>query len=87
MVQKINPYPALGYNRSPPYYVFSKDAILGSVRPFLQRSLPNIALIDSMFDSSFSCPNCYELNSALLLSNFDYVISFNPHTNSKSKIL
>ena len=31
MVQKINPYPALGHNRSPPYYVFSKDTILGSV--------------------------------------------------------
>jgi hypothetical protein len=31
MVQKINTYSALGYNRSPPYYVFSKDAILGSV--------------------------------------------------------
>ena len=31
MVQKINTHPAPGYNRSPPYYVFSKDAILGSV--------------------------------------------------------
>ena len=31
MVQKINPHPAQGCNRSPPYYVFSKDAILGSV--------------------------------------------------------
>ena len=31
MVQKINPHPARGCNRSPPYYVFSKDAILGSV--------------------------------------------------------
>ena len=31
MVQKINPHPAPGCNRSPPYYVFSKDAILGSV--------------------------------------------------------
>ena len=31
MVQKINPHPALGHNRSPPYYVYSKDAILGSV--------------------------------------------------------
>ena len=34
MVQKINPHPAPGCNRSPPYYVFSKDAILGSV-PFI----------------------------------------------------
>ena len=32
MVQKINPHPAPGCNRSPPpYYVFSKDANLGSV--------------------------------------------------------
>ena len=31
MVQKINLHPAPGCNRSPPYYVFSKDAILGSV--------------------------------------------------------
>jgi hypothetical protein len=31
MVQKINPHPAPGCNRSPPYYVFSKDAIVGSV--------------------------------------------------------
>ena len=31
MVQKINSHPAQGCNRSPPYYVFSKDAILGSV--------------------------------------------------------
>ena len=31
MVQKINPHPAPGCNRSPPYYVFSKDAKLGSV--------------------------------------------------------
>ena len=31
MVQKINPHPAPGCNRSPPYYVFSKDAILGSI--------------------------------------------------------
>ena len=31
MVQKINPHPAPGCNRSPPYYVFSKDTILGSV--------------------------------------------------------
>ena len=31
MVQKINPHPSLGCNRSPPYYVFSKDAIFGSV--------------------------------------------------------
>ena len=31
MVQKINPHPALGHNRNPPYYVFSKDTILGSV--------------------------------------------------------
>ena len=27
----INPYPAQGCNKSPPYYVFSKDAIHGSV--------------------------------------------------------
>ena len=31
MVQKINPHPAPGCNRSPPYYVFSKNANLGSV--------------------------------------------------------
>ena len=31
MEQKINPHPAPGCNRSPHYYVFSKDAILGSV--------------------------------------------------------
>ena len=31
MVQKINPHPAPGCNRSPLYYVLSKDAILGSV--------------------------------------------------------
>ena len=31
MVQKINPHPAPGCNRSPSYFVFSKDAILGSV--------------------------------------------------------
>ena len=31
MVQKINPHLAPECNRSPPYYVFSKDAILGSV--------------------------------------------------------
>ena len=31
MVQKTNPHPAPGCDRSPPYYVFSKDAILGSV--------------------------------------------------------
>ena len=31
MVQIINTHPAPGCNRSPPYYVFSKDAILGSV--------------------------------------------------------
>ena len=31
MVQKINPHPAPGCNRSPPYHVFSKDAIRGSV--------------------------------------------------------
>ena len=30
MVQKINPHPAPGCNRTP-YYVFSKDAILRSV--------------------------------------------------------
>ena len=34
MVQKINPHPAPGCNRRPPYYVFSKDTILGSV-PFI----------------------------------------------------
>ena len=31
MVQKINHHLAPECNRSPPYYVFSKDAILGSV--------------------------------------------------------
>ena len=31
MVQKINPHPAPGCNKSPPYYVFSKIAILGGV--------------------------------------------------------
>jgi hypothetical protein len=31
MVQKINPHPAPRCNRSPTYYVFSKDATLGSV--------------------------------------------------------
>jgi hypothetical protein len=31
MVQKINPHPAQRFNRSPPYYVFSKAVILGSV--------------------------------------------------------
>ena len=34
MVQKINPHPAQRCNRSPHYYVFSKDAFLGSV-PFI----------------------------------------------------
>ena len=31
MVQKTNPHPAPRCNRSPPNYVFSKDAFLGSV--------------------------------------------------------
>ena len=31
MVQKINPRSAPGCDRSPPYYVFSKDANVGSV--------------------------------------------------------
>ena len=41
MVQKINPHPAQGCNRSPfpaPYYVLQNLQILGVFRPFLQRS-------------------------------------------------
>jgi hypothetical protein len=45
MVQKINPYPALGYDRSPPpYYVFSKDAILGSVPSISSEVLAQVYL-------------------------------------------
>ena len=40
MVQKINPRPVLGCNRSPPsYYVFQKMQFLEVFRPFFQRSL------------------------------------------------
>ena len=39
MVQKINPHPVPGCNRSPPYYAFSKDAILGSVPSIFSKVL------------------------------------------------
>ena len=42
MVQKINPHPATGCNRSPPTMYFQKIQFLGVFRPFLQRSLPYI---------------------------------------------
>ena len=42
MVQKTNPHPALGCNRSPPTMYFQKMQFLGVFRPFLQRSLPTM---------------------------------------------
>ena len=39
MVQKTNPHPAPGCNRSPPTMYFQKMQFLGVFRPFLQRSL------------------------------------------------
>ena len=39
MVQKINPHPAPGCNRSPPTMYFQKMQFFGAFRPFLQRSL------------------------------------------------
>ena len=47
MVQKIYPHPAPGCNRSPPYYVFSKDAILGSVP-----SISSEVLVQMYFDTN-----------------------------------
>ena len=46
MVQKINPHPAPGCNRSPPppTMYFQKMQFLGVFRPFLQRSLGRISL-------------------------------------------
>ena len=40
MVQKINPHPAPGCNRSPPTMYFQMMQFLGVFRPFLQRFLP-----------------------------------------------
>jgi hypothetical protein len=45
MVPKIQPHPSLGCNRIPPYYVFLKDAILGSV-PFISSEI--LDLIDTI---------------------------------------
>ena len=63
MVQKINPHPAPGCNRSPPYYVFSKDAIIGTVPSISSEvlalsnhSLPEICVSQS--DSGASSPSC-----------------------------
>ena len=53
MVQKINPHPATGCNRSPPYYVFQKMQFLGVFRPFLQRSLPDPK--DEVWKSLLAC--------------------------------
>ena len=39
MVQKINPHPAPGCNRSPPTMYFQKVQFVGVFHPFLQRSL------------------------------------------------
>jgi hypothetical protein len=50
MVQKINPHPAPGCKRRPPYYVFSKDAILGSV-PSISSEVLGLTLIDMSYES------------------------------------
>ena len=42
MVQKINPHPAPGCNRSPPTMYFQKIQLLGVFRPFLQLSLSKV---------------------------------------------
>ena len=54
MIQTINPHPAPGCNRSPPYYMhFQKTQFLGVFRPFLQRSLPKLTEELSMVSLSF----------------------------------
>ena len=70
MVQNINPHPAPWCNRSPPpYYVFSKDAILGSVPSISSEVLellhsimrvPNLYHLDVKKDESgsFECKHC-----------------------------
>jgi hypothetical protein len=47
MLQKINPHPAPECNRSPPYYVFSKDAILGNVPSISSEVLGSADVTDS----------------------------------------
>ena len=54
MVQKINPHPAPEFNRSLPYYVFSKDAILGSVPSISSEVLELTYHIYNIFVSSFA---------------------------------
>ena len=61
MVQKINPHPAPGCNRSPPYYVFSKDAILGSVP-----SISSEVLVYCCDDKSYTCLVGIGLNASIL---------------------
>ena len=63
MVQKINPHPATGCNRSPPYYVFSKDTILGSVP-----SISSEVLV--LFDEIVSKASVFETLRAHCLSKY-----------------
>ena len=75
MVQKINPHPAPGCNRSSPYYVFSKDAILESV-PSISSEVLAYGCVrvchswgDSamkLFDVSLQSKRCQKNNAAVL---------------------
>ena len=52
MVHKINPYPARMCDRSPPYYVFSKDAILGNV-PSISSEVLGLSMVNLTFMTTF----------------------------------
>ena len=68
MVQKINPHPALGCNRSPPIMYFQKMQFLGVFRPFLQRSLNKYTLSAKDFYMSYS-PHAFTKNEFRSLTN------------------
>ena len=54
MIQKINPHPAPGCNRSPPPTMyFQKMQFLGVFRPFLKRSLSKTLKYAAFSNTSF----------------------------------